>query len=58
MIDVCVNAVELFSNHYSYSFSLILRKLGTRDLCQYAKKTVEWVFEILMLKLLAIFFKF
>jgi len=45
-----------FSNHYFYNFSPILRKLGTRDLCTNTGKTVEQVFEILILNFLAIFF--
>jgi len=34
VFDVSLDVVKLFSNHYlSYVFSLILKKLGTRDLC-------------------------
>ena len=45
-----------FLNFYSsYSFSPILAKLGTRDLCPNVHKTVEQIFKILILKCLAIF---
>ena len=36
-------------------FSLILTKLGTRDLCASMQKTMEQVFKILIFKFLAIF---
>jgi len=38
--------------------SPILAKLATRALCGNTRKTVEQVFEILLLKFLAIFLKF
>ena len=42
---------NFFINRYSsYSFCPILTKLGTRDLCANAQKTVEQIFEILILK--------
>jgi len=47
--------VIIFSNYYSYSFSLILTKLGTRVPCTNMHETVEHIFKILLLKSLAIF---
>ena len=37
---------------------MIVTKLGTRDLCASVQKSVEQIFEILVLKFLAIFFQF
>jgi len=50
----------LLSNHYcsSYSFWRILIKLGTRDLCANMQKTVQQIFEILILKFLTNFWNF
>jgi len=39
---------EFYSNLYSYSFSLILTKLGTHVLCASTEKTVEQIFKILL----------
>jgi len=57
-LDVWMCVSKLFSTYYSYSFSPILTKLGTLDLCANMQTTVEQVFRILILKVLAIFFKF
>jgi len=51
--------IKQFSNRYSYSFCLILTKLGTYDLCVNVKKTVEQIFEIfIILKFLENFLNF
>jgi len=57
MMSAWMSVVKFFfSNHYfSYNFSPILTKLGARDLCINTGKTVEQVFEILILNFLAIF---
>ena len=57
-LSVCVDGIKLFSNRYSsYSFSLIITKIGTHDLCANAQKTVERIFEILILRFLVNFLK-
>jgi len=49
-----MDVVKLFSYHYSsYSFCLILTKVGIRVLCANTKKTLEQIFEILFKKFLA-----
>jgi len=45
-----------FANRHSCSFSLIFTKLGTYDISQYEKKTVEHVFEIFAFKIYGEFF--
>ena len=57
MIHDCLWVVKL-SNHYSYRFSLILTKLGTRDLCTNMKKIVEQIITTLILNFLAYFLNF
>jgi len=53
-----MSVVKLFTNCYSsYSFSLILTKFGTHDLCTNMKQTVEQIFEILILNVLANLFR-
>ena len=48
--------IIVISNRYSsYSFSLILRKLGTRDLCANSLNALEQICKILILKFLANF---
>jgi len=55
-LSVCVDVVKLFSNCcISYSFCLILTKLGTHDLCANMQKSLEDIFEVLILKFLAKF---
>jgi len=51
---MCV--VKLLSNRYSYSFSLILTKLGNK-ICLPIHTNLEHILEILILKILVIFFK-
>jgi len=47
-LDVWMCVSKLFSTYYSYSFSPILTKLGTLDLCANMQTTVEQVFRILI----------
>jgi len=50
-----MSVIKLFSNRYSScSFSLILTKLGTHDLCVNMQK--GQIFEILILKYLQFFY--
>jgi len=48
----CWCVAKLFSNRYfSYSFPLLLTKLGTHDLCaSMQKKTMEEIFQVLILQ--------
>jgi len=60
--DLCLclsnSVVKRFSERYSYSFSAILMKLGTHNMCTNTQKKLEQIFEILLLKFLANFLNF
>jgi len=52
-----VDGIKLFSNRYSYSFSLIITKIGTHDLCANAQKNSGTDFRNFDFKIFGDFFK-
>jgi len=57
-LSVLICVVRLSSNHYSYSFSLVLTKLGTQHLCVNMQENCGTEFRYYEFELFGIFLKF